>query len=120
MVLQKAQKMIDNLKERPKDDKKLIAGGIAIIVVIILFFGWAYLFLNKIQNSDQSIELSSVVQDTSLSDVARQAQQELQQGFSGFDEVKEQIAGYLFQEKSTKRFQDWMEEVKKAAYISIK
>lgn len=38
----------------------------------------------------------------------------------GFDEVKEQIAGYLFQEKSTKRFQDWMEEVKKAAYISIK
>ncbi|MFH0986113.1 MAG: SurA N-terminal domain-containing protein [Candidatus Omnitrophota bacterium] len=37
-----------------------------------------------------------------------------------FDEVKEQISGYLFQEKSTKRFQDWMEEVKKAAYISIK
>jgi parvulin-like peptidyl-prolyl isomerase len=38
----------------------------------------------------------------------------------GFDEVKEQISGYLFQEKSTARFNDWMEEVKKAAYISIK
>ncbi|KKW18551.1 MAG: hypothetical protein UY61_C0080G0009 [Candidatus Adlerbacteria bacterium GW2011_GWC1_50_9] len=100
MVLQKAQQMIDNLKERPKDDKKLIAGGIAIIVVIILFFGWAYLFLNKIQNSDQSIELSSVVQDTSLSDVARQAQQELQQGFSGFDEVKELRAQLEAQQSS--------------------
>lgn len=37
-----------------------------------------------------------------------------------FDEVKDQIAGYLFQEKSNVRFRDWMEEVKKAAYISIK
>jgi peptidyl-prolyl cis-trans isomerase SurA len=37
-----------------------------------------------------------------------------------FEEVKEQIAGYLFQEKSNARFHDWMEEVKKAAYISIK
>lgn len=37
-----------------------------------------------------------------------------------FDEVKEQISGYLYQEKSNARFRDWMEEVKKAAYISIK
>jgi len=37
-----------------------------------------------------------------------------------FDEVKEQISGYLFQEESNKRFKAWMEEIKKAAYISIK
>jgi peptidyl-prolyl cis-trans isomerase SurA len=37
-----------------------------------------------------------------------------------FEEVKDQIAGYLFQEKSNVRFREWMEEVKKAAYISIK
>ncbi|MFH1208179.1 MAG: peptidyl-prolyl cis-trans isomerase [Candidatus Omnitrophota bacterium] len=37
-----------------------------------------------------------------------------------FEEVKDQIAGYLFQEKSNVRFHDWMEEIKKAAYISIK
>jgi len=37
-----------------------------------------------------------------------------------FEEVKDQVAGYLFQEKSNARFRDWMEEVKKAAYISIK
>ena len=37
-----------------------------------------------------------------------------------FEEVKDQIAGYLFQQKSNARFRAWMEEVKKAAYISIK
>ena len=37
-----------------------------------------------------------------------------------FEEVKEQISGYLFQQKSNTRFHDWMEEIKKAAYISIK
>jgi peptidyl-prolyl cis-trans isomerase SurA len=37
-----------------------------------------------------------------------------------FEEVKDQISGYLFQQESNERFKDWMEEVKKAAYISIK
>lgn len=37
-----------------------------------------------------------------------------------FEEVKEQISGYLFQQESNERFKAWMEEVKKAAYISIK
>ena len=37
-----------------------------------------------------------------------------------FEEAKEQIEGYLFQQKSNTRFHDWMEEIKKAAYISIK
>ena len=36
------------------------------------------------------------------------------------EEVKDQISGYLFQQESNKRFKDWMEEVKKAAYIAIK
>ena len=37
-----------------------------------------------------------------------------------FDEVKDQISGYLFQQESNERFKTWMEEIKKAAYISIK
>ncbi len=37
-----------------------------------------------------------------------------------FDEAKDQISGYLFQQESNERFKAWMEEVKKAAYISIK
>ncbi|HNX67964.1 MAG TPA: peptidyl-prolyl cis-trans isomerase [Candidatus Omnitrophota bacterium] len=37
-----------------------------------------------------------------------------------FEEAKEQINNYLFQQKSNARFRDWMEEIKKAAYISIR
>lgn len=37
-----------------------------------------------------------------------------------FDEVKAQISGYLFQQKSNTRFREWMAEIKKAAYISIR
>lgn len=37
-----------------------------------------------------------------------------------FEEVKDQISGYLFQQESNERFKEWMEEVKKAAYIAIK
>ncbi len=37
-----------------------------------------------------------------------------------FEEAKDPIGGYLFRQKSDERFRDWMEEIKKAAYISIK
>lgn len=46
MVIQNA---IDNLKEKPHDEKKAVAGGIAIAVVVILLVGWAFLFLRNIQ-----------------------------------------------------------------------
>lgn len=37
-----------------------------------------------------------------------------------YDEVREGIYGYLFKKKSDKRFQEWMEELKSKAYISIR
>lgn len=36
------------------------------------------------------------------------------------DEVKNPVANYLFEQKSDARFRDWMEELKKSAYISIR
>ncbi|HOW58523.1 MAG TPA: SurA N-terminal domain-containing protein [Candidatus Omnitrophota bacterium] len=36
------------------------------------------------------------------------------------DEVKDQIMNYLYQQKSNTRFREWMEEIKRNAYISIR
>ena len=47
MVMQKA---VDNMKDRPEDERKALAGGIATLVVAILIIGWAILFFRKIQN----------------------------------------------------------------------
>lgn len=53
MVVQKA---IDNLKERPKDERTTVAGGVAIAVVIALLVGWGFLFLRKIQREGPSYD----------------------------------------------------------------
>ena len=89
MVLQKAQNAVSNLKDRPKDERKVVAGGIAIAVIAVLFFGWVILFLKKIQTGGQQLEFSSGAQDEFLSDAVRQAQIDLQNSFSNIDELNE-------------------------------
>jgi len=37
-----------------------------------------------------------------------------------FEETKEQIEGYLYSEKSRKRFEEWVARLRKDAYISIR
>ena len=59
MVLQNA---VNNLKERPRDEKKVIAGGVAIAVIVILFLVWAFLFFKKIQNAEP-IQLDTIAED---------------------------------------------------------
>lgn len=53
---------VNNLKERPRDEKKVIAGGVAIAVIIVLFLTWAVLFFKKIQNTEP-IQLDNVRED---------------------------------------------------------
>ncbi len=43
------QDKIDSLKEKPHEEKRAVAGGIAIAVVVVLLVGWAFLFLRNIQ-----------------------------------------------------------------------
>ena len=85
MVLQKA---LDSAKDRPKDEKKVIAGGIAIFVVVALFFGWAILFLKKIQSGEQRLEFGGGAQDEFLPESVRQAQKNLMEGFSNLEELE--------------------------------
>jgi peptidyl-prolyl cis-trans isomerase SurA len=37
-----------------------------------------------------------------------------------FEEVREQIFAFLFQKKSDELFQDWMNQLKDQAYISVR
>ncbi len=76
MVLQSS---IDSLKEKPHDEKKAVASGIAIGVVIILLVGWGFLFLRKIQKGAGTPTLSgtAVPQDQFDAQFLEQTQQQL-------------------------------------------
>ncbi len=68
------QKTIDNLKDRPHEDKKVVASGIAIFVVVILFIGWGFLFLRKIQTGTFEASESAVPRDQLGEQFAPQAE----------------------------------------------
>lgn len=70
------QKTIDNLKERPKDERKAVATGIAAAVVLILFIGWAFLFFKKIQrNGAEFQQIGTSAQEEFNFDSVRDAQE---------------------------------------------
>lgn len=85
MVIQKA---VDSMKDKPKDDKKAVAGGIAIALVVILFFGWAFLFLKKLQRGEQELQFGSGEQQEFLGASVRDAQERLMQDFTDIDELR--------------------------------
>ena len=74
------QKTLDNLKDKPHDEKKVVASGIAIGVVIILLVGWGFLFLRKIQKGTMpTLQGSAVPQDQIDSSFIKQTQQQINQ-----------------------------------------
>ena len=74
MVLQKA---VDNLKDRPHDEKKAVAGGIAITLVVVLLIGWGFLFLRKIQKGTAipTLQSGAIPTDQFDTTLLKQAQQ---------------------------------------------
>lgn len=86
MVLQRA---LESAKDKPKDEKKAIAGGIAIAVVIVLLIGWAFFFFRSIQRGAQQQQLGGGAQDEFNFSTVRDAQQDLMQQFSDIDALIE-------------------------------
>lgn len=44
------------MKNRPEDERKAVAGGIAVLVVAILLVGWIIHFFKKIQSGSVQVE----------------------------------------------------------------
>lgn len=42
------KKAIDDLKEKPKEERTAVAGSIAVMVVVLLLVGWGFFFLKRI------------------------------------------------------------------------
>ncbi len=59
------QRTIDNLKERPKHERKAVASWIAIGLIVILLIGWAIVFFSRIRSAAQD----SNIQDQAASTV---------------------------------------------------
>lgn len=82
------QKTINNLKDKPNDEKKVVAGGIAIAVVVALFFGWAFFFFKKIQRGELAPNLGGGAQSEFDFSSVREAQQQLLEDVSAIDELR--------------------------------
>ena len=79
---------MDNLKDKSSDEKKVVAGGIAVAVVAVLFAGWAILFLKKLQRGGELQQLGGGAQDEFLGSSIREAQDALTRDFSDVDELR--------------------------------
>ena len=84
------QQTLDNLKDKPHDEKKVVASGIAIGVVVILLIGWGFLFLRKIQRGTvPTFQGSAVPQDQIDASFIQQTQQQINQYYqSSQDQLK--------------------------------
>lgn len=85
------QNAINNLKDKPHEEKKAVATGIAVFVVVILLVGWGFLFLRKIQKGTvPTLEGGAVPQDQIDAAFVRQTQQQINQFYqSSQDQLRD-------------------------------
>ena len=73
------QKSIDNLKERPKDEKTAVATGGAAIVVLILLIGWGFWFAHNMrQGGSFNTYIGDKPQDKFVAPAVRAAEKSLE------------------------------------------
>ena len=76
---------IENLRARPKDERRAVAFGVAIMVVALLFFGWAIFFFRGVsENTDLE----------RINDAYSQALRQTQESHNA-TEWQSQVSGYV-------------------------
>ncbi len=66
------QKTIDNLKDRPKDERQAVAIGTASAVVAVLLVAWAFFFLKGVRETQMTPTSLIPPSDTSYAPVVQQ------------------------------------------------
>ncbi|MDO8552025.1 MAG: hypothetical protein Q7S01_00685 [bacterium] len=81
MVLQKT---VDNLKARPKHERRAAARGIAMAVVVILFVGWVIIFFKNVRETGIQIQPINIPKPSAFNtEPLTNAKEQLESGFSG-------------------------------------
>lgn len=83
------QKTLNDLKEGPKEDKVVVAGGIAITVVILLLVMWVVFFLRGIRNNSQDLNLTGGAGEDFYFSSTKDAQAQLQGQLTNTDELND-------------------------------
>ncbi len=58
------QRTIENLRERSKDERRAVAFGVALTVMLILFLAWAILFFKSLKTTTDVSQIHAVYTDT--------------------------------------------------------
>jgi len=82
------QDKIDSLKEKPHEEKRAVAGGIAVTVVVVLLVGWAFLFLRNIQKGAEipTLQGGSVPEDQLNTQFIQATQQQINQYYQSAED----------------------------------
>lgn len=72
---------IDKLKERPKDERTAVAGGVAALVALLLLVGWGFFFLKRIVRGESVPTTWGVQSDIVNSPTLRGATSEFEEQF---------------------------------------
>ena len=69
------QSTIDKLKEKPKEQKNAVAGGVAVTVVAVLLIGWGFFYLKKVlgERPPADVSTTSTIDFGAIRDFTRDA-----------------------------------------------
>jgi flagellar basal body-associated protein FliL len=66
------QRHIDNLKERPHHQRRAVALIIAMGVIVVLFFGWVFIFFTNLHASNNAAAKAQSAQPNATATISTQ------------------------------------------------